>query len=165
MAHSLTVGSNNSDFNWHPYSPSTLSRHCRYFAIIYPFRPLLWLKQHKFAFVAAIWGIGFLVASPLLVVNRVIPLVRTVPSNVVHYYDCKEQWGDEINKAYTIFLFLATFLVPICALIFVYSRICYHLWRNAVAPGNPDQQRDKVVIDRNMKVSTPSQKTKRGSIY
>lgn len=106
---------------------------------------------------AAIWGLGFLVASPQLLVNRVSPLVRTVPSMVVHYYDCKEQWGNGINQAYTIFLFLATFLVPICALIFVYSRICYHLWRNAVAPGNPDQQRDKVVIDRNMKVSPHSQ--------
>lgn len=54
---------------------------------------------------------------------------------------------------YTIFLMLATFCIPILILIFAYASIGVHLLRNSTAPGNPDQNRDKVCIGKKIKVS------------
>ena len=122
--------------------------HYRYFAIIYPFRPLLWLKRHKIAIIAFIWLLGFMIASPQLLYTRTIEFGYKGQL----LYDCRENFTEEGGKTYTIFVFMVTFFIPIMTLIFVYSAIAIHLMRNSSAPGNPDQNRDKVCITKKIKV-------------
>lgn len=57
------------------------------------------------------------------------------------YYDCKETWTDEEGKYFTVFVLVTTFVLPICALIYVYSSIGVHLIRNTT-PGNAHIDRD-----------------------
>lgn len=120
----------------------------RFFAIIYPFRSLLWLKRHKIHTIGFIWLLGILIASPQLFYSR----IESFYYRNQEYDDCREQFTESAGKVYTIFIFLFTFFIPILALIFVYARICIHLIRNSGAPGNPDQNRDKVCIIKKIKV-------------
>lgn len=90
-----------------------------------------------------------MIASPQLLYSRA--LRYSYKSEV--YHDCRENFSEHAGRTYTIFLFLVTFLIPMVALIFVYSGIGIHLLRNASAPGNPDQNRDKVCISKKIKVS------------
>ena len=119
----------------------------RYFAIVYPFRSLLWLKTHKITAITIIWLSGILVGVSQLVKAKAVPFDYYGE----HYYDCREDWTDIAGKFYTVFIFSMTFLIPIMALIFVYTKIGIHILRN-VLPGNPDRNRDVVRVSRKIKV-------------
>ncbi|KAH9389074.1 hypothetical protein TYRP_008428 [Tyrophagus putrescentiae] len=108
----------------------------RYFAILYPFHPVPWLRANKVCLIVFIWVIGIAISSPLYANMAVEPFWI----NDTQYFECIETWSDTSARLYTVFLFLFTFLIPIVALTFVYSRICLHMWRNTTAPGNPDQR-------------------------
>lgn len=77
---------------------------------------------------------------------------HTFEFNDTTYNDCRETFSMEGGRLYTIFLFMVTFLLPIMILVYVYCRICFYLI-NTSAPGNADQTRDRVCIDKKMKVS------------
>jgi len=95
-----------------------------------------------------IWLLGFAIAFPQLINSGTVEFIYK--GEIL--YDCRENFSDEAGKMYTIFLLLATFVVPIVTLIFVYASIGVHLLRNSSAPGNPDQNRDKVCIGKKIKV-------------
>jgi neuropeptide Y receptor len=120
----------------------------RYFAIVYPFRSLLWIKTHKISAIIIIWFSGIAVGVSQLIQSRAVPFTYSGNS----YYDCREEWTDTEGKIYTIFVFSITFVIPIVSLIFVYSRIAFHIMRN-VLPGNPDRNRDEVRVNQKIKVS------------
>ncbi|KAH7643102.1 myokinin receptor-like protein [Dermatophagoides farinae] len=120
----------------------------RFFAIIYPFRSMLWLKRHKITTIFSIWLFGASIASPLLFYSR----IESFQYRGENYDDCREQFSNDGGRIYTIFIFLFTFFLPIMALIFVYARICIHLIRNTTVPGNPDQNRDKYCVNKKIKV-------------
>jgi len=53
------------------------------------------------------------------------------------YYDCKEQWDQELDKGkiYTILVFFLTFILPITVLCLVYTSMGFALIRHQL-PGN-----------------------------
>ena len=119
----------------------------RYYAIIYPFKADPWIKVHKITAIILIWLIGLLIGSSQLIKSKAVPFEYNFNS----YYDCREDWTDFEGKLYTIFIFGVTFVIPIVALIFVYTRIGIHLMRNEM-PGIPDRMRDEFRNNRNIKV-------------
>jgi hypothetical protein len=119
----------------------------RYFAIVYPFRSFLWIKTHKISAITIIWLSGIAVGLSQLIQSKAVSFTYSGNS----YYDCREEWSDTEGKIYTIFIFCITFVIPIVALIFVYSKIAFHIMRN-VLPGNPDRNRDEVRVNRKIKV-------------
>ncbi|XP_054155174.1 RYamide receptor-like [Oppia nitens] len=119
----------------------------RYFAIVYPFRSLLWLRRHKLLAISMIWLVGSTLASSQLVKSKAEPF----PYRNHVYYDCREDWDETAGRFYTVSVFMATFLVPIVALTFVYTKIGVHIVRHAM-PGNPDRNRDVVRVNRKIKV-------------
>ncbi len=67
------------------------------------------------------------------------------------YYDCNELWPEEAGKAYTLFIFLFTYALPLASLAFTYSSIAIKLWRHT-SPGNADRDRDLVQLKAKRKV-------------
>ena len=119
----------------------------RYYAIIYPFHSDPWIKTHKISAIMLIWLTGLLIGTSQLIKSKAVPFEYNLNS----YYDCREEWTDFEGKLYTIFIFGVTFVIPIVALIFVYTRIGIHLLKNET-PGIPDRMRDTMRSNRNIKV-------------
>ena len=90
-------------------------------------------------------GVG--IGSSQLIKSSAVPFEY----NFNKYYDCREDWTDFEGKLYTVFIFGVTFLIPIVALVFVYTRIGIHLLKNEM-PGIPDRVRDEFRVNRNLKV-------------
>lgn len=97
----------------------------------------MYLKTHKWQVVCLIWLLSILLSSVQLYKTEAIPFSHGNET----YYDCKETWTEEEGKYFTIFVFSTSFVLPICALIYLYSSISIHLIRNT-APGNAHADRD-----------------------
>ena len=92
--------------------------------------------------------IGSLIASPALLVSTTLTRIKRNHTES----HCTEIWTNEYNgQAYTITIFVATFILPVVVLLFVYSRIKHRVVQN-ITPGNPDSFRDKQQRYRNNKV-------------
>ncbi|CAG2176976.1 unnamed protein product, partial [Oppiella nova] len=46
----------------------------------------------------------------------------------ITYYDCREEWDEAEGKAYTVIIFLLTFLVPLFVLAYTYGNIGYKIF-------------------------------------
>jgi len=99
--------------------------------------------------ITSIWVLGFGIAAPEFYSTQAVPFDHREHQ----YLDCREQVSELTGQVYTIFLFMFTFLMPMLALVFVYSRICMHLLNKAQTPGNPDTARDQATVNKKMKVS------------
>ncbi len=121
----------------------------RYFAIVYPFHSLIYLKTHKLQVLFAIWVIGIAIGSIQLFESRAVEFAYGNQT----YYDCRELWNEEEGKAYTAFIFIVTFALPVSVLIFVYTSVGWHILRHNT-PGNPDLVRD--LAQWNLKVKVRS---------
>ena len=84
-----------------------------------------------------IWLVGVCSGSVQFVYTRVIPFQFGNET----LFDCREDLPEQYAKLYTIYLFVATFGLPLLILVYVYSIIGYQVWRH-VAPGNPHHSRD-----------------------
>lgn len=120
----------------------------RYFAIVYPFHTLIYLKRHKSRVLILIWIVAVLLSSVMLFQSKAVPFTHGNET----YYDCRELWDDEQGKYFTIAVFVVTFGLPVSALVFVYTSIGVHIIRRT-APGNPDLARDMVQWVLKIKVS------------
>lgn len=68
---------------------------------------------------------------------------------------CGEQWDSwtGMRNAYSIFVLLATYLIPLAILAVTYSLVAVTLWRRT-APGNADKNRDRLQLRGRIKVRT-----------
>ncbi|XP_070545533.1 QRFP-like peptide receptor [Ptychodera flava] len=86
-----------------------------------------------------VWSAAVIMASPLLFVFElhVVGEVR----NDQNYTLCQEMWRYPQQKmAFTFFLVAVTYLVPLGLMLFLYVRICHHLWvRNPIGPTDLQQ--------------------------
>lgn len=119
----------------------------RYFAIVYPFHGLNYLKTHKVHVLLLIWLAGVLFASIQLFQTEAVAFRNGNET----YYDCKELWGELEGKCFTLFVFVVTFALPVSALVFVYVSIGRHII-GRTAPGNPDSVRDSIRANIKVKV-------------
>lgn len=98
--------------------------------------------------IAVIWVVSIALGSPLLFVCRAVHF--TYAGN--DYHDCRELWdGQTGSKVYSAVIFVATFLVPMIALSFLYTSIGVKTFKHMI-PGNADLSRDEQQMRTKIKV-------------
>ncbi|XP_048685161.1 pyroglutamylated RF-amide peptide receptor-like isoform X2 [Caretta caretta] len=74
-----------------------------------------------------VWTIAVIVGSPMLYVQTLEVKYDFLYN--IHHVCCLESWHSiELRRAYAIFILVALFLVPLTAMLMLYSRIGYELW-------------------------------------
>ena len=66
--------------------------------------------------------------------------------------DCKETWGPEAAKMFTLLVFVITFALPISILTFAYGSVGLKMFRHTT-PGNADLVRDEAQHNAKIKVN------------
>ena len=103
----------------------------RFFAIMMPLKTVI-TKRLTRTIIAAIWMISFVLNSPVLYANTVSTDKKT--GDVY----CAEIWEPlldtkKASKAYTVFLFVSLYLLPIVTMALLYTAVVYELWRGSKA--------------------------------
>lgn len=90
----------------------------RFWAIVYPLHTQM-TKRHAKGFISAIWLLSALVTFPYMLVLR---LNKDTMS-------CEEHWPANVNfrKAYTLFLFLAQYVIPLTVITAAYLKIALEM--------------------------------------
>ena len=97
----------------------------RYWSICYPFKPRL-TRNKLWLILALVWFFSFAAASPELVVYQLRERVNG--DQIQEKYPCAEQWeNNEQRQAYTTFLFIFSYLLPLVLILAAYLRIVYEL--------------------------------------
>nr|XP_032620808.1 pyroglutamylated RF-amide peptide receptor-like isoform X2 [Chelonoidis abingdonii] len=74
-----------------------------------------------------VWMIAVIVGLPMLYVQTLEVKYDFLYN--IHHICCLESWhSTELRRAYAIFILVALFLVPLTAMLMLYSRIGYELW-------------------------------------
>ena len=91
----------------------------RFMAIVHPMKPRSTLRRLKII-ICVIWIWSFLVGLPTFINFKLFP---DLPSR-----QCQEVWSKRTyRQAYTIFLFLVNYAIPLIFMFIAYSRIIYEL--------------------------------------
>mgnify|MGYP002803835054 CR=1 FL=1 len=97
----------------------------RYWSICYPFKPRL-TRNKLFVILGLVWFFSFAAASPELFVYELRDNVSG--AQIQEKYPCAEQWeSNEQRQAYTTFLFIFSYLLPLVVILAAYLRIVYEL--------------------------------------
>ena len=97
----------------------------RYWSICYPFKPRL-QRNKLFIILGLVWFSSFAAASPELVVYQLRGNVSG--AQIQEKYPCAERWShDGQRQAYTMFLFLFSYMLPLVIILTAYLRIVHEL--------------------------------------
>lgn len=110
----------------------------RYIAILYPLKESTsWFKLHRNWIVYIVWFIGLIIGGSQLFVSE----TGTFIHNGNQYSSCGERWLPEsvAGQLYTVFIFGATFAVPMIILCVLYTVMACRIIRYR-APGQQQQQ-------------------------
>ena len=100
----------------------------RYWAIVYPFKPRL-TRNKLIIILALVWFISFATGAPELFVYQLNTEVSQ--TEIQKKYPCREVWEhDSQRQAYTVFLFLFGYLLPLLLILAAYIRIVVELRRS-----------------------------------
>ncbi|RUS89820.1 hypothetical protein EGW08_002432 [Elysia chlorotica] len=81
-----------------------------------------------------------------------VPLVMGRTREVAGKLQCEEDWSSQHHEvAYSFFVMIVTYFLPVTILSATYTIIGRHLWRHRV-PGNADDQRDALQLKAKRKV-------------
>nr|XP_005285271.1 pyroglutamylated RF-amide peptide receptor-like [Chrysemys picta bellii] len=111
---------------------STLTMTCiaveRYQGIIHPLKmKRQYTNKRTYKMLGFVWTIAVIVGSPMLYVQTLEVKYDFLYN--IHHVCCLESWQNiELRRAYAIFILVALFLVPLTAMLMLYSRIGYELW-------------------------------------
>ncbi|XP_074837917.1 pyroglutamylated RF-amide peptide receptor-like [Carettochelys insculpta] len=111
---------------------STLTMTCiaveRYQGIVHPLKmKRQYTNKRAYKMLGFVWTIAVTVGSPMLYVQT-LEVKYDFLYNLNHVC-CLESWHSiEMRRAYAIFILVALFLVPLTAMLLLYSRIGYELW-------------------------------------
>ncbi|KAM7154246.1 pyroglutamylated RF-amide peptide receptor-like [Macrochelys suwanniensis] len=111
---------------------STLTMTCiaveRYQGIVHPLKmKRQYTNKRTYKMLGFIWTIAVIVGSPMLYVQTLEVKYDFLYN--IHHVCCLESWYSiELRRAYAIFILVALFLVPLTAMLLLYSRIGYELW-------------------------------------
>ncbi|XP_007065550.1 pyroglutamylated RF-amide peptide receptor [Chelonia mydas] len=111
---------------------STLTMTCiaveRYQGIVHPLKmKRQYTNKRSYKMLGFIWMIAVIVGSPMLYVQTLEVKYDFLYN--IHHVCCLESWHSiELRRAYAIFILVALFLVPLTAMLMLYSRIGYELW-------------------------------------
>ncbi|OCT86668.1 hypothetical protein XELAEV_18020354mg [Xenopus laevis] len=111
---------------------STLTMTCiaveRYQGIVHPLKmKRQYTNIRAYKMLGCVWSVAIVVGSPMLYVQT-LEVKYDLLYNLYHVC-CLESWSDVgLRRAYAIFILVALFLVPLAAMLLLYSRIGYELW-------------------------------------
>jgi hypothetical protein len=119
----------------------------RFWVVMFPLRSRLTKSRYKIV-ISVIWLISIALSSVQLYIGRAVPQDPHSAS-----LDCRELWPTETwTRAYTIFILVITYIIPLSILTFTYSFVGKKLWQRT-APGNADEVRDTQQLRSKRKVS------------
>ena len=119
----------------------------RYWAVRHPLKRRL-NKRKCIVVIAGIWILAIAIASVQLFVGRSTNQFY----GGEYYLDCSEHWPTETYRiSYTLFILLATYVIPLIILTFTYSCVGLTLWKHTT-PGNADEARDQIQLQSKRKV-------------
>ncbi|XP_040201810.1 pyroglutamylated RF-amide peptide receptor-like [Rana temporaria] len=111
---------------------STLTMTCiaveRYQGIVHPLKmKRQYTNRRAYKMLGLVWTIAIVVGSPMLHVQT-LEVKYDLLYNLYHVC-CLESWSNAgLRRAYAIFILVALFLVPLAAMLLLYTRIGYELW-------------------------------------
>uniref|UniRef100_A0A8C8RRU0 Pyroglutamylated RF-amide peptide receptor n=1 Tax=Pelusios castaneus TaxID=367368 RepID=A0A8C8RRU0_9SAUR len=111
---------------------STLTMTCiaveRYQGIVHPLKmKRQYTNKRAYKMLGFVWTIAVIVGSPMLYVQTLEVKYDFLYN--LHHVCCLESWHSiDLRQAYAIFILVALFLVPLTAMLLLYSRIGYELW-------------------------------------
>ncbi|KAM9165121.1 pyroglutamylated RF-amide peptide receptor-like [Pangshura tecta] len=111
---------------------STLTMTCiaveRYQGIVHPLKmKRQYTNKRTYKILGFVWMIAVIVGLPMLYVQTLEVKYDFLYN--IHHVCCLESWHSiELRRAYAIFILVALFLLPLTAMLMLYSRIGYELW-------------------------------------
>ncbi|XP_057681256.1 pyroglutamylated RF-amide peptide receptor [Corythoichthys intestinalis] len=127
----------------------------RYLGIVFPLRMRRQsTSKRAYMMLGVVWLASVIVGSPMLFVQQLIVKYDFVYDS--HHVCCQEIWRSLSDRqAYTTFIMVALFLLPLTAMLFLYTRIAFELWiRKRVGDSsvlNTMNHRELVKMDRKKK--------------
>uniref|UniRef100_A0A8C1B0F4 Pyroglutamylated RF-amide peptide receptor n=1 Tax=Cyprinus carpio carpio TaxID=630221 RepID=A0A8C1B0F4_CYPCA len=107
----------------------------RYQGIVYPLKmKRQYTPKRAYRMLGLVWIAAVMVGSPMLFVQQLEYLTSTglIPYDFLydhHHVCCQERWHSLLHRqVYTTFIMVALFLLPLAAMLFLYSRIGVELW-------------------------------------
>ncbi|XP_017338286.1 pyroglutamylated RF-amide peptide receptor [Ictalurus punctatus] len=100
----------------------------RYQGIVHPLKmKRQYTPQRAYRMLGLVWLISVMVGSPMLFVQQLEVKYDFLYEN--HHVCCQELWSSELQrKSYTTFIMVALFVLPLAAMLFLYTRISIELW-------------------------------------
>ncbi|XP_061665685.1 pyroglutamylated RF-amide peptide receptor [Syngnathoides biaculeatus] len=127
----------------------------RYLGIVFPLRMRRQSTSRRaYKMLGLVWTASVTVGSPMLFVQQLKVKYDFVYER--HHVCCQEMWRSPTDRqAYSTFIMVALFLLPLAAMLFLYSRIAFELWiRKRVGDSSvldTMNQRELVKMDRKKK--------------
>ncbi|XP_059387563.1 pyroglutamylated RF-amide peptide receptor-like [Carassius carassius] len=100
----------------------------RYQGIVYPLKmKRQYTPKRAYRMLGLVWIAAVLVGSPMLFVQQLEVKYDFLYDH--HHVCCQERWHSLLHRqVYTTFIMVALFLLPLAAMLFLYSRIGIELW-------------------------------------
>ncbi|XP_036815764.1 pyroglutamylated RF-amide peptide receptor-like [Oncorhynchus mykiss] len=100
----------------------------RYQGIVYPLKMRRqYTPKRAYKMLGLVWSASVVVGSPMLFVQQLEVKYDFLYDH--HHVCCQERWRSLIHRqVYTTFIMVALFLMPMVAMLFLYTRIGIELW-------------------------------------
>ncbi|XP_064814640.1 pyroglutamylated RF-amide peptide receptor [Oncorhynchus masou masou] len=100
----------------------------RYQGIVYPLKMRRqYTPKRAYKMLGLVWSASVVVGSPMLFVQQLEVKYDFLYDH--HHVCCQERWRSLIHRqVYTTFIMVALFLMPMAAMLFLYTRIGIELW-------------------------------------
>ncbi|XP_073685060.1 pyroglutamylated RF-amide peptide receptor-like [Garra rufa] len=100
----------------------------RYQGIVYPLKmKRQYTPKRAYKMLGLVWIAAVMVGSPMLFVQQLEVKYDFLYDH--HHVCCQERWHSLLHRqVYTTFIMVALFLLPLAAMLFLYSRIGIELW-------------------------------------
>ncbi|XP_059386283.1 pyroglutamylated RF-amide peptide receptor-like [Carassius carassius] len=100
----------------------------RYQGIVYPLKmKRQYTPKRAYRMLGLVWIAAVMVGSPMLFVQQLEVKYDFLYDH--HHVCCQERWHSLLHRqVYTTFIMVALFLLPLAAMLFLYSRIGIELW-------------------------------------
>ena len=111
----------------------------RFWVVTFPLKSLMTKSRSKVV-IGVIWVLALGISSIQLFIGKA-QATMVLDGRVI--YDCVEEWPhDGYRRAYTFFILVSTYVMPLTILTLTYGIVGWKLWQRT-APGNRDEERDK----------------------
>ncbi|MBN3312194.1 QRFPR protein, partial [Atractosteus spatula] len=100
----------------------------RYQGIVYPLKmKRQYTPKRAYKMLGVVWTVAVIVGSPMLYVQQLEVKYDFLYDH--HHVCCQERWRSSAHRqVYATFILVALFILPLTAMLILYSRIAFELW-------------------------------------